>query len=91
VLTNPTHYAVALRYESGRDAAPVVVAKGAGVFAKRITELARNSGVAVLERPPLARAIYAGVKEGKAIPGPLFRAVAEVLAFVYKLRGTGPA
>jgi flagellar biosynthetic protein FlhB len=91
VLTNPTHYAVALRYESGRDAAPVVVAKGAGVFAKRITELARRSGVAVLERPPLARALHAGVKEGKAIPGPLFRAVAEVLAFVYKLRGTGPA
>jgi flagellar biosynthetic protein FlhB len=90
VVTNPTHYAVALRYDPKRDAAPVVVAKGAGSFAKRIAELARESGVAVLERPPLARAIYGAVKEGRAIPGPLFRAVAEVLAFVYKLRGTGP-
>ena len=90
VVTNPTHYAVALRYDPGRDAAPVVVARGAGVFAKRIAEVARKSGVAVLERPPLARALYSGVKEGKAIPGPLFRAVAEVLAFVYKIRGTGP-
>ncbi len=91
VVTNPTHYAVALRYDPNRDAAPVVVAKGAGAFAKRIAELARQSGVAVLERPPLARALHAGVKEGQPIPGPLFRAVAEVLAFVYKLRGTSPA
>jgi len=91
VVTNPTHYAVALRYDPNRDAAPVVVAKGAGAFAKRIAELARQSGVAVLERPPLARALHAGVKEGQPIPGPLFRTVAEVLAFVYKLRGTGPA
>lgn len=91
VVTNPTHYAVALRYDPTRDAAPVVVARGAGAFAKRIAELARASGVAVLERPPLARALYSGVKEGRAIPGPLFRAVAEVLAFVYRLRGTGPS
>src|SRR6266545_2180334 len=73
VVTNPTHYAVALRYDPNRDAAPVVVAKGAGAFAKRIAELARQSGVAVLERPPLARALHAGVKEGQPIPGPLFR------------------
>ena len=90
VVTNPTHYAVALRYERARDSAPVVVAKGSGTFAKRIAELARKNGVTVLERPPLARALYAGVKEGRAIPGPLFRAVAEVLAFVYRLRGIGP-
>jgi flagellar biosynthetic protein FlhB len=91
VVTNPTHYAVALRYDSARVAAPVVVAKGAGLFARRIAELARASGVAVVERPPLARAIYTGVKEGQPIPGPLFRAVAEVLALVYRLRGGLPA
>lgn len=90
VVTNPTHYAVALRYEPGRDAAPVVVAKGIGPFARRIASLARDSGVAVVERPALARAIYSGVKEGQAVPGPLFRAVAEVLAFVYRMRGQGP-
>jgi flagellar biosynthetic protein FlhB len=91
IVTNPTHYAVALRYASGRgDAAPVVVAKGTGLLAKRITELARGAGVPVLERPVLARALYAEVKEGQAIPGALFRAVAEVLAFVYRLRGAVP-
>ena len=87
VVTNPTHYAVALRYDAARDAAPVVVAKGKGAFALRIARLARDSGVPVLERPPLARALHAGVKEGQPIPGALFRAVAEVLAFVMKLRG----
>lgn len=91
VVTNPTHYAVALRYDPARDDAPVVVARGAGVFAKRIAEVARKNRVAVMERPSLARALYAGVKEGKQIPGPLFKAVAEVLALVYRLRGRGPA
>lgn len=88
VVTNPTHYAVALRYDAGRDDAPVVVARGAGAFAKRIVAEARKSGVVVIERPTLARAIYGSVKEGSAIPGPLFKAVAELLAFVYKLRGS---
>ena len=85
VVTNPTHYAVALRYDPDRDAAPVVVAKGKGAFAKRIAKLARDAGVPVMERPPLARALQA-VREGQPIPGALFRAVAEVLAFVMKLR-----
>jgi flagellar biosynthetic protein FlhB len=89
VVTNPLHYAVALRYETPRDSAPVVVAKGQGALARRIGELARRHSIPVLERPPLARAIYGGVREGQAIPGPLFRAVAEVLAFVYRLRGFG--
>ncbi|MBX9578682.1 MAG: flagellar biosynthesis protein FlhB, partial [Gemmataceae bacterium] len=87
VVTNPTHYAVALRYDAGRDAAPVVVARATGPFARRVAALARDSGVPVLERPTLARALYAAVREGQPIPGPLFRAVAEVLAFVYRLRG----
>ncbi|HEV3439236.1 MAG TPA: flagellar biosynthesis protein FlhB [Gemmata sp.] len=90
VVTNPSHYAVALRYEAPRDTAPVVVAKAHGPFARRIAELARRHSIPVLERPPLARALYAGVREGQAIPGPLFRAVAEVLAFVYRVRGFGP-
>lgn len=90
VITNPTHYAVALRYDPrAGDAAPVVVARGTGAFALRIARAARESGVAVVERPPLARALV-GVKEDTAIPAALFRAVAEVLAFVYKLRGTAP-
>lgn len=87
VITNPTHYAVALRYERGSALAPVVIAKGAGVFARQIVELARRHAVPVLERPIVARAIYATVKEGKEIPQELFRAVAEVIAFVYRLRG----
>ncbi|MDY3551617.1 flagellar biosynthesis protein FlhB [Gemmata sp. JC717] len=86
VVTNPTHYAVALRYDSARDSAPVVVAKGKGAFALRIAKRARESGVPVLERPPLARALQS-VREGQQIPGVLFRAVAEVLAFVMKMRG----
>jgi flagellar biosynthetic protein FlhB len=90
VVTNPTHYAVALRYDPPRDESPVVVARGAGTFAKRVAAVARENRVPVLERPALARALY-GVREGRAIPGPLFRAVAEVLAFVYRLRGYGPA
>lgn len=89
VITNPTHYAVALRYETN-DAAPVVVAKGAGAFAAKIRELARTHNVPLVERPVLARGIYATVKEGQPIPAVLFRAVAEVLAFIYRLRGVGP-
>lgn len=87
VVTNPTHFAVALRYDGTKDAAPVVVAKGAELFAKRIADLARRHGVPVLERPTLARALFSGVKEGRPIPNGLFQAVAEVLAFVYRLRG----
>jgi flagellar biosynthetic protein FlhB len=87
VVTNPTHYAIALRYDAPRDTAPMVVAKGHGVIARRIAELARRHSIPVLERPPLAKALYESVREGQAIPGPLFRAVAEVLAFVYRVRG----
>lgn len=89
VITNPTHYAVALRYDAG-DPAPVVVAKGAGEFALKIRELARKHAVPLVERPELARGLYAAAKEGRPIPAVLFRAVAEVLAFIYRLRGVGP-
>lgn len=87
VITNPTHYAVALRYEQGRDTAPTLVAKGSGGFARRMVAVARESGVPVLERPDLARALFAAVKEEQEVPPGLFLAVAEVIAFVYRLRG----
>ncbi len=85
VLTNPTHYAVALKYERGVSKAPKVVAKGTGLLAKRIARIARENGITVLERKPLTRALYASVEVGQEIPDTLFRAVAEVLAYVYRL------
>ena len=87
VVTNPTEYAVALRYVAGRDIAPTVVARGKGAFAARVVAAARGAEVPVLERPPLARALYAGVREGQAVPPELFAAVAEVIAFLYRLKG----
>lgn len=84
VVTNPTHYAVALRYEKGRDQAPVVLAKGANLFAQRIKALAGENEVPIVENQPVARALYKYGKVGKPIPAPMFRAVAEILAFVYK-------
>jgi flagellar biosynthesis protein FlhB len=87
VITNPTHYAVALRYNAATDLAPVLVAKGTGAVAETIMRLARTHGVPLVERPPLARALHAGVREGQPIPAVLFRAVAELIAFVYRLRG----
>jgi flagellar biosynthesis protein FlhB len=86
VIVNPTHYAVALRYNDKTDAAPVVVAKGVDELAAKIREVAREHGVPVLSRPPLARALHKLVKEGNAVPSNLYRAVAEVLAFVYRIK-----
>jgi len=91
VVVNPTHYAVALRYDEATDRAPVVVAKGTDEAAEKIREIARQNGVPILSRPPLARALYKHVKENRAIPANLFRAVAEVLAYVYRLRHGGNA
>lgn len=85
VVTNPTHYAVALRYRQGEDRAPIVVAKGADLMAARIRELAREGGVPIVENPPLARALHAQVEPGDEIPGDLFAAVAELLAAVMGL------
>lgn len=86
VLTNPTHYAVALRYDRGVNKAPKVIAKGSDLLAKRIARIARENGVPVLERKPLTRALFASVEVGNEIPEALFRAVAEILAYVYRLR-----
>jgi flagellar biosynthetic protein FlhB len=87
VVTNPTHIAVALRYERGVTAAPRVVAKGEGFIAERIMELARQHGIPVVERRPLARALFKAVAVGQEIPRELFYVVAEVLAYVYRMRG----
>lgn len=86
VVTNPTHLAVALRYDGEKMAAPRVVAKGAGPIAERIKEIARNHSVPVVENKPLARALYKGVEVGDEIPEKLFQAVAQVLAYIYRLR-----
>ena len=85
VLTNPTHFSVALRYRPGTDAAPVVVARGRGDVALSIRELARTANVPMLEYPQLTRAIYFTARAGRVIPEELFIAVATVLAFVFQL------
>ena len=84
VVTNPTHYSVALRYDTSRADAPEVVAKGKGIIALRIRELAAEHGVPVIPDPPLARGLYASVEIGHLIPEEFFGAVAAVLAFVYR-------
>lgn len=89
VITNPLQVAVALRYDPQRDSAPVVLARGRGRWAEVIREVARRHNVPLLSRPPLARALFQAVREGQMIPVALFRAVAEVLAFLYRLRGMG--
>jgi flagellar biosynthetic protein FlhB len=86
VVTNPDHYAVALRYTEATMRAPRVVAMGALLVAERIVALARDNGVPVLRAPPLARALFAHAEIGQEIPGALYNAVAEVLAWVYQLR-----
>ncbi|MFG6456687.1 flagellar biosynthesis protein FlhB [Roseateles sp. BYS96W] len=86
VVMNPTHYAVALKYEEGKMAAPKVVAKGADLLAMKIRDLAKDSKVPVLQQPVLARALYAHAKVDHEIPAALFSAVAQVLAYVYQLR-----
>jgi len=86
VVMNPTHYAVALKYDDGKMAAPRVVAKGADLLAMKIRDLAKDSQVPVLQAPVLARALYAHAELDREIPAALFAAVAQVLAYVYQLR-----
>jgi flagellar biosynthetic protein FlhB len=86
VVTNPTHFAVALQYTDGEMRAPKVVAKGVNLVAARIREIAAENNIPLLEAPPLARALYHNVDLNREIPGPLYGAVAEVLAWVYQLR-----
>lgn len=91
VVMNPTHFAVALRYRDGEDAAPRVVAKGMDHVALRIRDLARESGVAVVEDPPLARALHRACEIGEHVPEELFEAVARLLAYVYRMEGRATA
>ncbi len=86
VIMNPTHYAVALRYEQGEMTAPVCVAKGVDALALRIRDVATEAGVPVVENPPLARALYASVDIDGVIPAEQFKAVAQVIGYVYRLR-----
>jgi len=85
VVTNPTHYAVALKYESEKHVAPVVVAKGQRLVALKIREIAEENNVPIVENAPLARTLYTTVEIGDEIPAALYQAVAEILAYVYKL------
>lgn len=87
IITNPTHLAVALKYDAAKMTAPQLTAKGAEKIAEKIREIARNHNIPVVENKELARSLYATVKIGREIPAALYRATAEVLAYVYKLRG----
>ncbi len=89
VITNPTHLAVALKYEAGSMEAPMVVAKGAGLIAQKIREVARENDVPVVENKPLAQNLFKVVEIGGTVPESLYQAVAEVLAYVYRLKGKG--
>ncbi len=86
VITNPTHYAVALKYEAGTKTAPVLLAKGADLLAQKIKEVARENDIEIVENKPLARMIYATVEIGREIPPELYQAVAEILAAVYRAK-----
>jgi flagellar biosynthetic protein FlhB len=91
VITNPTHFAVALRYQRGKDVAPVVVAKGVDLIGKRIREVAANHRVAVIPNAPLARALHATVEIGEMIPHEHFEAVAKIIGIVWAQRMPKPA
>jgi len=86
IITNPTHFAVALTYDREKGEAPVVVAKGADHLAKRIKDVAKEHDITIVENKPLARTLYATVDVGREIPPELYQTVAEVLAYVYKLK-----
>ena len=86
IITNPTHFAVALRYDNTRMAAPEVVAKGQDKIAARIREIAAEHDVALFSAPPLARSLFHSTKIGEAIPAGLYSAVAQVLAYIFQLR-----
>jgi flagellar biosynthetic protein FlhB len=86
VITNPTHFAVALRYDRATMSAPQVVAKGQDHLALKIREIARRHGVPIMENKPLAQALFKTAEVGETIPAPLFNAVAEVLAYLVRIK-----
>jgi flagellar biosynthetic protein FlhB len=87
VIVNPTHFAVAIRYQVESMSTPVVVAKGKNYLALRIRQIAVENIVPIVENPPLAQALYKSVEVGQEIPASFYRAIAEILAYIYKLRG----
>jgi flagellar biosynthetic protein FlhB len=88
IVTNPTHYAVALRYDESRDRAPIVVAKGADEVAAKIRELAAEHAVPLVSAPPLARVLFRYVDLGREVPSPLYVAIAQILTYVYQLQAS---
>lgn len=90
IITNPTEIAVAIKYDAQKMAAPIVLAKGMGVLAERIRRMAIENGVPIIEKKPLARALYRDVKVGQAVPVEFYGAVAEILAYVFRLSGKYP-
>ena len=90
IVTNPAHYAVAIAYNLEKMPAPYVCAKGTRYLAQRIVEIAKREEVPIVENPPIARALYKKVKIGQMIPSEFYRAVAELLAFVYMLKNRRP-
>ncbi|MBP7175806.1 MAG: flagellar biosynthesis protein FlhB [Thermoclostridium sp.] len=91
VITNPTHFAIAIRYDPQKAPAPIVIAKGQDYLALRIKDVAKANGVETVENKPLAQALFKAVEIGKQVPPELYQAVAEILAFVYQLKGKLPA
>jgi len=87
VITNPTHLAIALKYEMEEMVAPQIMAKGAGFVAEKIKEIAKENNIPIIEQKPLAQALFKSVEPGDLIPAELYRAVAEILAYVYRLKG----
>jgi flagellar biosynthetic protein FlhB len=87
IITNPTHYSVAVKYKPGKDHAPMVVAKGLDLLALKIREIAKEHHIPIVPNPPLARALYKECELGDYVPRELFQGVAEVLAYVYKTIG----
>ena len=87
VITNPTELAVAIQYDSDGDGAPLCIAKGAGYIAAKIREIAAASGISIVENKPIARLLFRKVEVGEEIPVELYQAVAEILAYVYRLKG----
>jgi flagellar biosynthetic protein FlhB len=87
IITNPTHFAIALKYDASKMEAPTIIAKGQDYVAQRIKEIAKEHSIITMENKPLARALFQRAEIGDSIPADLFQAVAEVLAYVYKLKG----
>ena len=87
IVTNPTHFAIAIKYDNDSMHAPRVVAKGGDFLAMKIREIAAEHGIPIIERPPLARALYKLCDVGQEIPEQFYSAVAEILAYVYELTG----